>query len=93
MVEEMLITAPIPSEGFILDVRDPLGNSVLIVPKEEYLLRSKMNSHPIYNVFCCIKDDMIVASADYPYESIHPVMGIDFTTPEKQCERSEEKWK
>jgi hypothetical protein len=90
---EFLVTAPIPKEGIIVDIRNPKGESVLIVSPEEFQIQHKVTTHPVYRNFCCLSGDKIIAASGYPHDSIHPVMGVDFSIPPQRCEGGESKWK
>ena len=92
MEENKLITVPLPKEGFLVDVKNPRGGSVLVASREEFLRCHKENTHPINRQFCCIKDDEIVAAAGYEYDTLLPVVMDNFSLA-KQCEAKEGKWK
>ncbi len=88
-----MVIAPYPSEGILLDVRNPKGESVLVLPKQDYVLAHKQVQHPVYRQVCYIEGDKIIAGEGYYYDSLHPVVMEDFSIAQKQVEPTQELWK
>ncbi len=85
-MEKQRITAPICFGDIVTEVHTPTGESVLVVPPEEYLRLHKEVLLPIWGNFCMIKDKEIVASAYYPHDSIHPITMQDYRF-QKRCDK------